>query len=136
MPSKERLCAHAISIFRHQFGAVASGLFQDATLARLAHPCGFAYSPDIFAMCAEAIQRAHRRIQARDGSWSGRGPRSHEIIVDGAIFVEAEVGYIDGDSRMVRGFASRPSWASYYKRWQNQTGRILEYARTCVGSRS
>ena len=45
-------------------------------------------------MCAEAIQKAHRSAQARDGAWSGWGPRSSEIFAVDAIFAEADVGDI------------------------------------------
>ena len=55
-----------IAIFRRQFEAHSSGLRQGATVGQMALPFGFAAAPTIFAICAEAIQRVHRSLQARD----------------------------------------------------------------------
>ena len=83
-----------IAIFCHQLEAQASGLNHDATVGGIALPFGFAASPAIFAMGTDAIQRAHRRYRARDGSWSGWEARYAEIFVGDAIFVEAAMGNI------------------------------------------
>ena len=135
MLSKERHYIKTVYQFCLQFDAVSIGLLQDSTLGRLGPPFGFAASPAIFSMCAEATHRLRRRMLARDGSMSGRATFISGIFAEDAIFVE-EVGDIltetvDGWG----GCASGIVWPRQYKWRYISTGWILEYAMTLVGFR-
>ena len=82
------------AIFCHQSDAESNQTGEDVTSAWLALPFGFAAPPAIFALCTEALQRAHHILEHENGSWSGWGKVHSGIFAADAIFAESDIGNI------------------------------------------
>ena len=91
-----------VAISCHQFASQPSGLEQDATVGWLSLSFGFSASPAIFAMCADAIQRAHHSGRALGGPWSGWG-NSGRLFSRATRFLREQTLGTFSKKRLVRG---------------------------------